>query len=477
MKITLSNIITIENPTKEVMEYCVKKLSYPNPQYARVKALGYSVYKVPKDIKLYNIYGGNLYVPYGFFEDLWKIHPVTNDYIDYTTTRRGSFKSNIKLRDYQEPCIRAVKEHCIGILAIPVGLGKTQMAIQCSCETQQKTLWITHTGDLLRQSKERVESNVECSTSTITEGKCDISGDFVFATMQTLIKYIEEESIPQDTFGLICVDEIQILNCNPRSMQMLRQCVEYWSARYRISLSGSLYRSDGLEKCIEAIMGHPIYSIYQKKDDYVCEYNGEIIKRFPIDNFSVRPRIIARDTNYTIDDKDVYSRNGGTIEFASLISDLAMDKNRNKLILKDLKMMKESTILLSDRISQLEYFHKNLEGSVIITGDTPKKDRVEYLNQMRTGEKKYLLSSYQLCKAGLDIPVLVNLFMATPVKATSSIIQSIGRVMRISEGKKQSNVYDYVDSNVGMLLNFYSKRRAIYRKNGWVIDNMYLGGK
>ena len=125
----------------------------------------------------------------------------------------------------------------------------------------------------------------------------------------------------------------------------------------------------------------------------------------------------------------------------------------------------------------LEYFYENLEGSVIITGDTPKKDRVKYLNQMRTGEKKYLLSSYQLCKAGLDIPVLVNLFMATPVKATSSIIQSIGRVMRISEGKKQSNVYDYVDSNVGMLLNFYSKRRAIYRKNGWVIDNMYLGSK
>ena len=66
--------------------------------------------------------------------------------------------------------------------------------------------------------------------------------------------------------------------------------------------------------------------------------------------------------------------------------------------------------------------------------------------------------------------------LATPFKDYGSVIQSCGRIQRLYEGKTIAYVYDYVD-DVGMLYGFYSKRRAIYRKNGWIIDNMYLGNK
>lgn len=476
MKIILSNIIRIEDPTKEVLEYCKQKLTYTNPQYSRIKAMGYSVYKVPKDIKLYNVYEGSLYVPYGFFEDLWKIHPIADDYVDYTTKVYANITSKMTLRDYQVPCIRAIKEHGMGIFNVITGLGKTNMGLECVAQLKQKTLWITHSGDLLNQSRERAMSTLNCTTSTITEGKCDLSGDIVFATVQTLIKYVEKESIPQNTFGMTITDECHKCSCNPKSMEMFRKCIEWFSASYRLGLSASLWRSDGLAKCIENIIGHPIYTIRQSKDNYVCEYNGEIIMKFSSDKFSVRPKIIVKETKYSIEDKEVYSKNGGTIEFASLISDLANDKERNKLILKDLKKMKEPTIVLSDRITQLDFIKNNLEGAVLITGDTPKKERTIALEQVRNGEKQYLLASFNLAKEGLDVKNLVNLVLATPVKAESAVVQSIGRIMRTSEGKTTANVYDYVDSNVGMLLRFYTKRRAIYRKCNYEIENMYLGG-
>ena len=475
MKIILSNIIIIQNPTKEITDYCRKELTYTNPQYARVRAMGYASYNIPKELKLYNIYENNLYVPYGFFEKLWKKHPIINDYIDCTTTREINITSKMTLRDYQEPSVRAIKEHCCGIFNVIVGMGKTNMSLECVARLKQKTLWITHSGDLLQQSKERAESTLNCTTSTITEGKCDLSGDIVFSTIQTLIKYIENEKIPQDLFGMTITDEVHKCSCNPKSIQMFRTCIEYFSARYRLGLTGSLWRSDGLEKCIEDIVGQSIYSIYQKKDEYLCEYNGEILMRFPSSKFSVLPSVKIIETNYNIIDKPVYDKNGGTIQYASLISNLAMDKDRNDLLIKTLNSLEGSTIILSDRVEQLKYLCEHVVNGVQIDGNTPKKIRKQALDDVRAGKIKYLFASYNLCREGLDCPILENLVMATPVKANSTVIQSIGRIMRKAPDKSSARVYDFMD-NVGMLYNFFNKRRSIYRKNNWDIENIYLGG-
>ena len=47
--------------------------------------------------------------------------------------------------------------------------------------------------------------------------------------------------------------------------------------------------------------------------------------------------------------------NGGTIQFASLISDISMNEKRNKQIIDVLKKIDGSTIVLSDRVEQLKY--------------------------------------------------------------------------------------------------------------------------
>ena len=68
-------------------------------------------------------------------------------------------------------------------------------------------MWLTHTKDLLNQAKERCENNLNCSTSIITDGKCDSSGDIVFATVQTLVGLVDKQQIKQNEFGLVVVDE------------------------------------------------------------------------------------------------------------------------------------------------------------------------------------------------------------------------------------------------------------------------------
>lgn len=476
MKVVLTNCIEITNPSDEIKKYCKKELVFKNPEMEKRKRMGFWVYGMDRDIKLYDEYDGKYYLPIGVVDDVYKIHPNTKDYTDYTVLNPIKIKSDIKLRNYQELAVPSVLKYMTGILNLPVGLGKTELALECVNRTKQKTLWITHTSDLVKQAKERCESKMTCKTSTITEGKCDISGDIVFATVQTLIKFIEKRTIPQDEFGMIIVDECHRVSVNPQSIQMFRNSIEYFASRYKIGLSATVHRADGLAKAIEKIIGKIIYKIEKDENEYVCIYDGKELLRFPIDQFQVPAKIKVVETNYDVYDKPVFSSNGGTIQFASLISDLSMNKERNKLIIKTLKSTDGSTLVLSDRVDQLKYLCSKVENGVQIDGGTPKKEREKALEDVGKGKYKYLFASYNLAKEGLNIPILSNLVMATPVKDFAIVSQSIGRIQRPYEGKKIAQVYDFVDP-VGMLYNFYAKRRSTYRKNNWEIENFHLTNK
>lgn len=475
-KIILSNCIEVIEPSKDLIKFITSSLTFKNPEYEKKKRMGFYAYGSPKEIKLYDIYKDRIYTPIGFFNKLFNFHPVIRDYADYSVEVKANIKSNIKLRNYQELAIPSVINYKTGILNLPVGLGKTELALECINRVQQKTIWITHTGDLLQQSMDRCSSKMICKTSTITEGKCDISGDIVFATVQTLYKYLDSGLIPQDAFGMLIVDECHHISANPNSIQLFRTCVDYFACKYKIGLTATVHRADGMTDCIKLILGDVIYKIEKREDEYCCIYEDKVLLRFPIDKFQVPAKIHVIETDYNIEDKNVYSSNGGTIQYATLISDLAMNEKRNKQIIKHLKKIKGSTIVLSDRVGQLKYLCSKVDDGVQIDGSTPKKDRKKALEDVANGKKKYLFASYNLAKEGLSVDILSNLVMATPVKDFAIVSQSIGRIQRPYDGKVVANVYDFVD-DVSMLYRFYSKRRSTYRKNNWEIENIYLGGK
>lgn len=473
MRIYISNVIVIENPTKDIKDFCIKNLTFKNPEYQKKLQMGFYAYGTPKEIKLYDIVDNKLYVPTGFFKDLWERHSVLEDYIDYSISVPIDVISKISLRDYQKPAVRAVKEHLCGIISMGCGMGKTCTAIECICEVKEKTLWIAGTIDLINQAKETAENLTSLKVSLITDGKCDTSGDMVCGTPQSIVKFIDNGTLKSDMFGCVVHDENHHLSANPKSMQMFRKCVEHFASRYRIGLTATCWRSDGLEGCILKIMGGIIYNVEQYKDKYRCMYNNEVLLEIPVNAFQVPAVIKVIETGYNILDKQVYDKNGGTLQFATLISDIAENKERNDIIIKTLKSIDGSTIILSDRTSQLEYLANKVDNSVVVTGSTPKKIREKSLNDMRAGKIKYLFSTYQLAKEGLDIPILQNLVMATPVKTFSTVKQSVGRIQRLYSDKQTAYVYDFMD-DVGMLYNFFNKRRSIYRKNNWQIENVYL---
>lgn len=70
MIITVSNTLSIENPTAEMQMWCKKNLVLPNPEYSKKSRMGFWPGNTPKTLSLYEQRGNNLVLPFGTLRSL-----------------------------------------------------------------------------------------------------------------------------------------------------------------------------------------------------------------------------------------------------------------------------------------------------------------------------------------------------------------------------------------------------------------------
>ena len=154
MKIRISNCLTVVDPIPAVKAYCEKNLVLDNPDYYKLEKMGKWTGGTPKILKLYEKVAYDLRIPFGCLQDVWEIHPVKEDYIyDILPLQAITYESNINLYPYQEKAVQAAIRGKNGILVMPCGSGKTQCGLEVIARIGGRALWLTHTQDLLNQSK------------------------------------------------------------------------------------------------------------------------------------------------------------------------------------------------------------------------------------------------------------------------------------------------------------------------------------
>ena len=452
MEVIVDNTLRIHNPTQEVLDFCKKELEIDNPQFIKNKQLGFSVYKVPRKLCWYEKRGSDIIVPFGCLNKIYSLYSYPGDYkVVIHEPTKIDYKSNIKLYDYQEDAKNKALKAKNGVIVMSAGSGKTQTALQLVAELGVKTLWLTHTMDLLNQSYARATDNFEnVKISKIANGKIDIADNITFATVQTLCK--TDLSQYKNEWDCIIVDEAHRIAGTPAQLGMFYKVINSLSARYKFGLTATPQRAvKGTEKALFSLIG-----------DVVCEISKDVIA-----DRIIKAKIQPVLTNFVIpEDAQNFD---GTLNYAVLSTVLCEDEKRNDIILKVLEQCKgKSTLVLSDRLSQLGYFQEKLGYGVKIDGSmTSKKarqQREDFIQDMRDGKETLLFSSYQLAKEGLDIPRLERLILASPHKDLATIIQSVGRIERKFEGKATPLCYDIVDSNK-YHIDMFNKRKTIYRKN------------
>lgn len=455
MLVTVSNNIRITDPSPEILDWCNANLKLPNPDYAKKTRMGFWVGNTPKHLYLYEMHGDDLILPYGCLKT---ISPLIKDAIvvsDFKPSVSVDYGEPIPLYPYQETAVKEAKNGLYGILQSKAGSGKTQMGIALVKQYGKRALWLTHTVDLLNQSKERAERYMDSSLiGKITEGKVNIGKGITFATVQTMCKL--DLSQYKDYWDVVIVDECHRVCGSPTQMSMFSKVLNSLSARHKYGLSATVHRADGLIRATFALLGDVVYSV---PDEAVADKVMQVgIK--PIGT-GVKISLECLNTD-------------GTLNYTKLINYLCEDFTRNHIISGHIVAESDkSCLILSDRLEHLEYLMNSLprqirDMAVMISGKmTSKKgkaEREQALDDMRTGKKKYLFATYTLAKEGLDVPRLERLFLTTPQKDYAVITQSIGRVARTFEDKADPIVYDFVD-DIGYLQKSFKKRCTTYKKN------------
>lgn len=453
---TVGNQLRIQEPTADLLDWCKKNMVLANPDYAKKVRMHLWLGNTPQKLYLMQWDGDTLVLPYGCLNTVLSMGEceVIND---LPVPKEVDFGCSVPLYDYQEAAKEAMLKAYYGILQSPAGSGKTQVGIALAAALGRKTLWLTHTRDLLSQSKNRAEQYMSPSlTGTITEGRVQIGKAITFATVQTMCNLDLERY--RDVWDCIIVDECHRVAGTPTSVTQFSKVLNSLAARHKYGLSATVHRADGMISATYALLGQ---IAYQVPDAAVSE---------KVMTVNVLPRPTHQGLSREFLDTD------GTIIYAKLVNFLADRYDRNELIAADLvENRNHYNLILSDRLSHLEYLMKHLphdlrDQAVMVDGKMTSKKakamREQAIEDMRQGRKRYLFATYSLAKEGLDIPRLDRLYLATPQKDYAVITQSIGRIARTFEGKAEPVVYDYVDEGIQYLVRSYKKRCATYRKCG-----------
>lgn len=456
MRVSIGATITVENPSQALNDWCEEQLVIPNPEYAKKVRMHFWVGNTPKTLSLYERRGNALILPFGILRDvqhfLWG-HPCTSEFPEPVEIAYGG---EVPLYSYQDEAVNVVKECRYGILQSPAGSGKTQMGIALVMRYGRRALWLTHTADLLNQSKARAERYMDKRLiGTITEGKVNIGQGITFATIQTMCRL--DLAQYKDLWDVIIVDECHRVAGTPTAMTQFFKVLNNLSARHKYGLSATVHRADGMIPATYALLGHVVHTV---PDEAVKDK----IMQVGIKPLGTGVKLSRECLN-----------TDGTINYTKLISYLCENKERTHYISSWIVAEADHPcLILSDRLNHLDALMNTLplsmrEMSVMISGKmTTKKgkaEREQAIEDMRTGRKRYLFATYSLAREGLDIPCLERLFLTTPQKDYAVITQSIGRIARTHEGKKPPIAYDFVD-DIGFLVKSYKKRCSTYRKNG-----------
>lgn len=453
MQIRVCEKIKIKEPVMALIGWCKNNLIIQNPEYYKRQQMGKWTGGTSEYIWMYERVGDELHLPFGCLQRIWHLWPVKDAYkLQICPLRHLEYKSRINLYGYQEKAVNEAIKAKNGVLVMPCGSGKTQCGLEIIARIGGRALWLTHTHDLLMQSKERAISvlkGVKCGT--ITAGKVDIGEHITFATVQTMAKI--DLSAYRDAFDIIIVDEAQHCCGTPSRVTMFYKVVSSLCARYKFGLTATPKRADGLQACMFALLGDKIHEVTKEE----------------VAHTTCPVKVQQIDTGW-MPDYDEILIGDGTIDYHKVIDNMIHDNDRFDTVIDTINALPDGApvIVLANRVEYLQDMRRNYEKyGVCLSGmgqsKKAKAERKAALEQLNNGEIDAIFATYQLAKEGLDVPNLRYVVFATPEKDETTVIQSVGRVGRKAEGKECGTVIDFVD-DFGMYKNWASIRRGFYRK-------------
>lgn len=298
---------------------------------------------------------------------------------------------------------------------------------------------ITHTAALRDQWAEEVEALFGIAPGVIGGGKFDHEDHFItVANIQTLVKHAETLG---KEFGTIILDE-----SHHTPATTFAATVDFFHARYRLALSGTMIRKDGK---------HVLFK----------DYFGSHVVRPPASD-TLTPTVKLVRTGITL-------KPGAA--WVDKITELCNDDGYRRLIAAAaLTQMQigHQVLIIADRVDFLRGVSEYVgEDCVLVTGDTTFEQRQAAKAQLLSGEKSCIAGSRQIFSEGISINSLSCVILAVPISNDSLLEQIIGRVQRLHNDKLAPLVLDMQFSGWADKKQ-NNDRLGFYMRKGWHIETV-----
>lgn len=394
----------------------------------------------PPAFKVFRTSKNGLCVPRYYGEE--KFGPVLNDTRPDPVKIRVAFRGKLRDETFQNEALRKAVDAGHGILSLPCGFGKTTVSLAIACKLGYRTMIVVHKEFLANQWRERIEQFCPGSTIGIVQrDKKEVDCDFIIAMLQSLS--LKEYTFTDfDSVGTLIVDEAHHVCAKVFSQSLFKLC-----PKHIFGLSATPNRKDGLTKVLHWFMGPTFFAVERE--------NQKQVDVFPIDFKCKRYEDPPPCTRF------------GKLSLATMITELTELRLRNKLIIDTVKKVSNGTrqvLVLSDRRQHCEWLHEQFkEKSGLYMGGMKEEEL------SKSSEKQIIFATFSQAHEGLDIPSLDTVLLATP---RSDIVQSIGRIMRETSGKKNNpQIYDIVD-HWSVFFAMFQKRKKVYIQGGFKMPNV-----
>ena len=336
-----------------------------------------------------------------------------------------SFSTKFPPHDFQNEIIESfIEKNANGLICVPCGYGKTFMALNISVRLKRRFLIIVDKEFLMNQWKSEIENFIiGARVGILQANKIQMEAEKYDVTI-CMIQTICRREFPDgffDQYGFTIFDECHHLGASYFCKALLKI-----QTKYMLGLSATPDREDGLT-------GEPVYKNTKRAPD-----KEAVVKAVWFD---------SEDPIY----KDIPVNWRGETVSAKLLNQVAEFEARNKKIMELIdeyaKDPNRFILILSDRISQLEWFEKALNEW------TTKYVHGYYIGGMKQSKLdanadkcQILLATYQMASEAFSVKKLNTVILATPRK---NVEQSTGRIFRqrIDERKVAPHIIDIIDSH------------------------------
>jgi len=356
------------------------------------------------------------------------------------------------LRPEQEAAVAAWSETLQGLIVMPTGTGKTEVALRIMADRAVATLVVAPVRDLMYQWHRRILEGLGYDAGIV--------GDNVFRVRPVSVTTYDSAYLHMDRlgdqFGLIVFDE-----CHHLPGPVRRDAARMSAAPMRLGLTATPERSDHLHADLDWLIGPILYEmpLSAARGESLADYE---VTRIPIhlspEEQSRYDRLSDEVRRYIIDRrktepefawKDLCNEAGATPEarramkayFAKKsIEDRAEEKLR---VLEDLFRLHtgEPCLVFAGSNAMARDVSRRFLIPCLLN-HCGKKERLEVLRGLEAGEYPALVAN-QVLDEGVDLPEVKVAVVLGGTASARQAKQRLGRVLRKS-GNARAVLYEVV---------------------------------